>query len=129
MKKLTKIFAYFLTIFTFFFFNFSCLALEQHLEQQYPTFKGETITINTTLPQLIRYFFNFALGIGGIVALTVIIIGGFRWMLSAAAPEQKKGAMDQIKAGIFGLLILLASYLILQTINPDLLKPLMPTLK
>jgi len=125
MKKLTKIFAYFLTIFTFFFFNFSCLALEQ----EYPTIKGEKINIKTTLPELIRYFFKFALAIGGIVALTVIIIGGFRWMVSAAAPEQKKEAMDQIKAGIFGLLILLASYLILQTINPNLLKPLMPTLK
>ena len=102
----------------------NCLALEQ----KYPTIKGETITVNTTLPELINYFFNFALMVGGIVALTIITIAGFRWMSSAASPGQKQEAIEQIKAGLFGLLIVLASFLILHAINPELthleLKPL-----
>lgn len=90
------------------------------LEQKYPTIKGETITINTELPQLITYFFNFALMAGGVVALMVITIAGFRWMSAAANPGQKQEAMEQIKAGLFGLLLLLVSYLLLSTVNPEL---------
>jgi len=94
----------------------SCFALEQ----KYPTIKGETITINTDLPGLIDYFFNFTLMVGGIIALVIITIAGFRWMSSAADPRQKQEAMEQIKAGLFGLLIILASFMILSTINPEL---------
>jgi len=123
MKKFSKITLFLILSFFIFSlaFGFYCLALEQPLEQLPPE-------AGRSLPELIVYIFNFALGIGGITALTVIIIAGFRWMLSAAAPEQKKGAMDQIKAGIFGLLILLASYLILTTINPQLTMLKMPGL-
>jgi len=96
----------------------NCLALEQ----QYPTIRGETLSISTPLPNLIHYFFNFALMASGVVALTIITIAGFRWMSAAVSPEQKRAAMEQIKAGIFGLLIVLASFLILSTINPQLVQ-------
>ncbi len=118
MKKLTKIYTLLIWVCCF-----STLILAPNcfaLEQKYPTIKGETITINTELPQLIDYFFNFTLMIGGIIALVIITIAGFRWMSSAANPNEKKEAMEQIKAGLFGLLIILASFMILSTINPEL---------
>ncbi len=118
-------------IFSWIFFNalflisgFSCLALEQ----QYPTIRGETINVDTDLPGVINYLFNFAVAGGGAAAMVMITIAGFRWMSSATSPSEKQGAMEQIKAGFFGLLLLLASFLILQTINPDLVNLQMPTL-
>lgn len=104
--------------------NSSCFALEQ----KYPTIKGETITVDTDLPGVINYFFNFAMMGGGVAAMAVITIAGFRWTSSAADINQKREAMEQIRAGFFGLLLLLASYLILSTINPDLVNLQMPTL-
>ncbi len=101
-----------------------CLALEQ----TYPTIKGETINTNTDLPGVINYFFNFGIMGGGLAAMVMITIAGFRWTSSAANVHEKQAAMEQIKAGFFGLLLLLASFLILQTINPDLVNLQMPTL-
>jgi len=102
----------------------ACLALEQ----TYPSMRGTTINADTDLPGVINYFYNFAMMGGGIAAMVVITIAGFRWTYSAADINQKKEAMEQIKAGFFGLLLLLASFLILSTINPDLVNLQMPTL-
>jgi len=120
VKRLAKIFTFLMRICCFLTLVLSsnCLALEQ----QYPTIRGETLSISAPLPNLINYFFNFALMASGVVALTIITIAGFRWMSAAVSPEQKRAAMEQIKAGIFGLLIVLASFLILSTINPQLVQ-------
>lgn len=110
----------------FLFLSFSpmCFALEQ----KYPAIKGETINANTDLPGAINYFFNFGIMGGGLAAMFAITFAGFRWTSSAASAHEKQAAMEQIKAGLFGLLLLLASFLLLQMINPDLVNLQMPTL-
>lgn len=61
----------------------------------------------------------FAVALGAILAVVMIIYGGFIWMTSPAVANIQKGK-DMIYGAISGLILLLASYLILYTINPEL---------
>ncbi len=92
------------------------------LEVEYPEIGGwrpETVE-QAILPQYIKYIFTFSVAIAGLVAFGALIYGGFRYITSAGAPIAQIEAKDQIFAGIIGLVILLSSYLILTTINPQL---------
>ncbi len=57
--------------------------------------------------------------IAGILAVGVIVYAGFLWMTSPAIAKVEE-AKGKISAAIAGVILLLASYLILNTINPDL---------
>lgn len=124
MKKNRK--KYFLTsaliiICLFLIANF-CFAVGRELELQYPTVPGAEAptTTKTVLSQYVKYLFNFSIIIAGIIAFGVIIFGGVKWLTSAGSPAQASDAKDQALAGILGLVVLLSSYLILTTINPQL---------
>lgn len=77
---------------------------------------GET----TDLPEIINYIYRFALLACGIVAFVSILIGAVRYIFSAGNTTVAGDAKDQITQALLGVLILLASVLILRTINPDL---------
>ncbi len=53
---------------------------------------------------------NVALGILGIVALVIILIGGFRWMTAAGNEEAIGSAKKTIGAGVIGLIIIFVAY-------------------
>lgn len=53
---------------------------------------------------------NIALGLLGIVAVVIILIGGFRWMTAAGREDQIDSAKQTIFAGIIGLAIILSSW-------------------
>lgn len=53
---------------------------------------------------------NIALGLLGIIAVVIILIGGFRWMTAAGREEQVDSAKKTIFAGIIGLAIILSSW-------------------
>lgn len=74
------------------------------------------------LPQFVKYIFLFALGVVGIVALLGIIMGAFGYVTSAGNPQKAADSKEKIIAALLGLLLLLGSALILNMINPDLLK-------
>jgi len=80
-----------------------------------------------TLGQYLRYIYLFALGIAGVAAVGSIVVGGFLYMFSdtVISKEQAKG---YITSAIKGLVLALAAYLILFTINPDLVSLKGPTL-
>ena len=52
------------------------------------------------------------LGFLGIIFLVLIISAGFKYMTSAGNEEKVKEALDQIKTGVIGLIIIMASYAI-----------------
>ena len=66
--------------------------------------------------------YNFILNIVGIVAMIMIIIGGFRYMTSTGNASAMADAKDMIFNAFLGLGLALLSWLILYTINPDLIK-------
>lgn len=55
---------------------------------------------------------NVALGLLGIVAVVIILIGGFEWMTAGGAEEKTGEAKKRIFAGVIGLAIILSAYAI-----------------
>lgn len=70
--------------------------------------------------ECISEIYTVSLTLVGIVAFVSIIYGGFM-LLTAAGNASKSGeAMNRIKNAALGIVLLFSSYVILKTINPDL---------
>lgn len=108
-----------------------CLAQARELEIQYPEIPGvETPTkTKTALPEYLKYVFSLTISLAGLLAFGALISGGFRYLTSAGDPTKMGDAKEQVLAGILGLIILLSSYLILNTINPRLVLPKSPQIE
>ncbi len=65
-------------------------------------------------------FFKLAIGLAGVLAVVMLVVGGIQWMGSESV-FGKVNAKEQITSALLGLLIALGSYALLNTINPDLL--------
>jgi len=74
-----------------------------------------------TLSQYIVGLYNFLLSIVGIVAVMMLIIGGMKYIAAAGNASVIADAKDTISNAIFGLLLALLSWVIVSTINPDVL--------
>jgi amino acid transporter len=104
-------------------------AQDKPLEVNYPQIQGfKPETIATNLPQYVKYIFNFAIAIVGLTAFAVLVYAGLRYVTSTGHPEELKKSRKRILAAILGVLILLFSYLILTTINPQLIVFRLPDL-
>ncbi len=64
---------------------------------------------------------NIFLGICAVLAMVMIIMGGIEYMTSELVSSKENGK-NQITQAIFGLLLALGAWLILNQINPNLLK-------
>jgi hypothetical protein len=64
--------------------------------------------LRTTIAQIIRVILAFL----GVVAVIIIIWGGFKWMVSGGADEKVRDARKLIVMGIVGLAIVLSAYAI-----------------
>jgi len=53
-----------------------------------------------------------ALGLLGIVAVVIILLGGFKWMTAGGADDKVQEAKKLIISGIIGLVIILTAYAI-----------------
>ncbi len=52
----------------------------------------------------------------GLIAVSVILVGGFKWMLSGGNEEKVRGAKKLLLAGLIGLLIVIFSWAITQLV-------------
>lgn len=70
---------------------------------------GDTLT--TSDPRtVIGRIINIALGFLGVIAVAIILLGGFKWM-TAGGNEDKTGEAKQLLgAGVIGLVIILCSW-------------------
>ncbi|MFC1789438.1 hypothetical protein ACFLYY_00500 [Patescibacteria group bacterium] len=104
-------------------FSFS-LADNRPLEINYPEVPGldaVPITVEgTDLGFYVKYLFNFSIGIIGFIGFGVLLVGGIKYLTSAGNLLMMKSAKDQIRSAFLGILLLLFSYIILTTINPQL---------
>lgn len=69
---------------------------------------------------LIESIFKWALYLVGIAVFVNFLWAGFLWFTAAGRSGQIGQAKEKMINSLIGLIILLASYLILNTINPDL---------
>ena len=60
------------------------------------------------------------LGLIGVLSVLMVTIGGIEYMSTVSVGE-KEGAKSKITSALFGLLLALTSYIILNTINPNLI--------
>ncbi len=83
----------------------------------------ETGNMNSTLlARYIQGFYNYALMIAGILAAIVLMGGGLLWLASGGDSGRISLAKELITGSLVGLIILFSAWIILNTINPDLLK-------
>lgn len=121
-----KKFIFFFLLFFVFLLNAGFVfALELH----YPTIMGFSVNDTSGFPEYARYFFNLGIFLAAFIAVGVIAWGGILVMFGLSIGkiiDPKKGtrapaeAIEWIKAGISGLLLVVCAYLIAFTINPDL---------
>lgn len=74
-------------------------------------------------PSLSTYLgaiFKIGIGLAGVLAVLMIVIGGIQYIGSGMSPSGKTDARDRITNAVLGLLLALLSWIILNTINPNL---------
>jgi Type IV secretion system pilin/Transglycosylase SLT domain len=79
------------------------------------------INANFKLGTYVATIFKIGIGLAGLLAVIMIIIGGITYMMSDVIGE-KEGGKDMITNAIFGLLLAVGSYAILNTINPNIVQ-------
>ncbi len=86
------------------------------------TIRGDSIGL------YISAIYKYAIGIVGIVATVVLMFGGVTWITAGGSAERIGSAKAWIGASLTGLALVLASYMIMNTVNPDLVifKPVRP---
>ena len=70
---------------------------------------------------LISVLIWWAFRLAGILAFVMIVYAGFQYLVSGGNTAQQKDAQERIMNAIIGLVLLFAFYIILYTINPDIL--------
>ncbi|MCK9439062.1 MAG: pilin [Patescibacteria group bacterium] len=85
--------------------------------------KGEPYEMEsntTTLAKYVKAIYDYLLSIVGITAAIVLMIGGVMWLTAGGSSERVGQAKSWVSGSLTGLVLALTSYLIMQTINPQL---------
>ena len=75
----------------------------------------------TPIGGYIQNMYNLLVALAAVAAVFMIVWGGFEYM-STDSYTKKEAGIERVKHAIFGLLLVLCSYLILQTIDPRLVQ-------
>ena len=88
--------------------------------------EGECLEISW-LGDYISAVYKYGVGIAVVLAVVMIMAGGFIWLLSAGSPDKVGKAKEFITSALTGLFLALFSVMILATVNPRLvtLKPML----
>ncbi len=76
---------------------------------------------NVNFAAFLSSIFKILISIGGLFAVVMIVVAGIGYMISESAVDIDK-AKHRAIAALWGLMLLAGCWLILNTINPDLLK-------
>lgn len=101
------------------------------LEVSYPTLVPGVAppqSVQTYLPNYIRYLYTAAVALGGLITFGALLIGGGKYLTSVGNPAKMKDARDQILSGILGLLLILGSYVLVNMINPEITQLRLPSI-
>ena len=123
MKNKYLIFSAFLILFLFLSADFA----QATLEITYPPIPGlpDINTNNPGISEFVGYFFGLGIYIAGILSLISFTIGAIGIIGASATgdPSKRGDSMDRIKGAVLGLVLTLASFIIIRTINPTLITP------
>jgi len=104
-------------------FSFPVLGDDYKFETGIPGIVGpgqslQALSLNDFIVKLIKILFPLA----GILAFVMIVWAGFEYATSGGDTNKQKNAQDRIANAIIGLVLLFAFYIIIYTINPDILR-------
>ncbi len=97
-------------------FIFSSIAFASALEVPLPGLKN-----NPSLSEYVVYLFGFIISIAGVIALISFVVGAIG--LINPNVEAHGDAKDRMIGAVLGLVLTACAFLILQTINPNLVSP------
>ena len=104
-----------------FAFCFITSASAAGLEVQYPALPNTpALGAETKLPAYMLYLFNAGMLLGFFAVFISLAIAGSMYFLSPAKPDLLTEAKDRVGGAVSGLLILVLTYLIITTVNPQL---------
>jgi hypothetical protein len=105
-----------------------CIPSEAAKDSQGRTIPGTAITCaegemktSINFKEYVQYMFNLLIAMAAVSAVFVIVMGGFQYMTSDSYNGKSDG-LKKAKNAILGLLLVLSSFLILQTIDPRLVQ-------
>ena len=75
---------------------------------------------NSTFPKCVSQIYIWSLGLAGLLALLMTVIGAYSYMTAAGNAERAQRGTEMIWGSVIGLALLFGAYLLLNTINPDL---------
>ncbi len=82
----------------------------------------------TDVGQWVKIVYTYAVGVAAVLAAVMMMIGGIIW-LTAADSGRVSRAKGMISDALIGLALTLGAYVILQTVNPDILQLRTPKVK
>ena len=107
-------------VFLLLFFGGVDIALAQFSQDYVPLQTIPGIDEEQTLASYLKALFNIGIAIAGILSVIMIMYGGVKYMTTEAF-SGKSDAKEIITNALIGLLLAFASWIILNTINPNLL--------
>ena len=87
-----------------------------------PSPMGTTIGPDTPFHIFIQYVYEWGISLGGIAVFIMLVWAGIEYLTSAGDPGKMSSAIKRIQSSVLGLVLLLTSWLILNTINPHLVQ-------
>jgi hypothetical protein len=101
--------------------NYTLLApLSDGTEAGFINFESDPSKNPCPFGKYMNIIIKLFIGISAVLAMVMIIYGGIQYMTSIV-PSEKGSGKDTISHAIFGLVVALGAYLILYTLNPNLL--------
>lgn len=92
------------------------------IQVKLPGLEGQEVK---DIGQYITIMYVWAVRVAAVAAVVVIMVGGIMWLTSGGADRLSK-AKELIGNAIIGLLLAVGSYVVLNTINPDLVRLQLP---
>ena len=122
MKKLGKKLSLFFFLITAVLISLAALAWAADLETDYINLPGvtEPDTVNTPLNIYIRYIYNLSIFLAAALAFVLLVWGGLGYIINSHNPGRLTEDRERVKYAFVGLSIVLGSYMIVNTVSPDL---------
>jgi len=81
---------------------------------------GDKVDATLKFGDYVNTAIKIIIGLCAVLAVLMIVLGGIQWMSSTDSVGAKSAGKERIRNALLGLLIVLAAFAILNTINPNL---------
>ncbi len=81
---------------------------------------GTQLTGEATIDQLVLYLFEWAMAVGAVLLFGSLVYASFHYIVSSGDPNKLSGAKRKVGAAFGGFALLLASWMLLSVLDPEL---------